>query len=335
MDTFSLLPETVLAQYDLGEIHAVDPQPGGGIDRSFVVTAARGRYFFKQRSPAYTAEMVSCDHALIRFLTGHAFPTPAPVPARSGATWIECEGRLYEAYTYVKGATSFTPGDPRQMASLGRTVARYHRLVAGYRPPRPKLPPWRDLAGFLNLGPTIASQIATLLAHGRIGAPEVWSVREAVRQLGQQAEQVKRETDLVFLTVHGAMEPGNVLFDAASEVTAWVDWADSAHFVRAYDVAYALLKFAGRRLDAILPGQVGPALDWPGVERFALAYRQEIKLTAPECALLPWLMLACRVVDALWIDESLPIDHRRELGLAQELQAWLAQNTASLREVFS
>ena len=335
MDTLSLLPEAVIAQYDLGEIHAVDPQPGGGIDRSFIVTAARGRHFFKRRSPAYTAEMVSCDHALIRFLTAHAFPTPALVPTRSGATWIEWEGRLYEAYAYVEAATSFAPGDLRQMASLGSTVARYHRLVAGYRPPRPKLPPWRDLPGFLNPGPTIAPQIATLLARGRIGAPEVRFVREAVRQLAQQAERVKAETGLVFLTVHGALEPGNVLFDAAGEVAAWVDWADSAHFVRAYDVAHALLKFAGRRPDAILPGQVGPALDWPGVERFALAYRQQIKLTAPECALLPWLMLACRVVDALWIDETLPIDYRRELGLAQELQAWLAHNAASLREVFS
>jgi Ser/Thr protein kinase RdoA (MazF antagonist) len=333
MDTLLLLPEAVIAQYDLGEIHTVEPQTGGGIDRSFVMTTTSGRYFFKQRSPAYTAEMVSCDHALIRFLTAHAFSTP--VPARSGATWIEWEGCLYEAYVYVEGTTGFAPGDPRQMASLGRAVARYHRLVAGYRPPRPKLPPWRDLPGFLNPGPTIAPQLATLLARGRIGVSEVRFVREAVRQLAQQAERVRGEKDLVFLTVHGALEPGNVLFDVAGEVAAWVDWADSAHFVRVYDVAHALLKFAGRGPDAILPGQVGPALDWRGVERFALAYRQGIKLTAPECALLPWLMLACRVVDALWIDESLPIDYRRELGLAQELQAWLAQNTASLREVFS
>jgi homoserine kinase type II len=335
MDRFSLLPEAVIAQYDLGEIRAAEPQAGGGIDRSFAVTAARGRYFFKRRSPAYTAEMVSCDHALIHFLTGHAFPTPVLVPARSGATWIEWEGRLYEAYAYVEGTTDFAPSDLRQMASLGRTAARYHRLVAGYRPPRPKLPPWHDLPGFLNPGPTIAPRMATLLARGRIGMPEVWFVREAVRQLTQQAERLKGETGLVFLTVHGALEPGNVLFDAAGEVAAWVDWADSAHEVRAYDVAYALLKFAGRRPDAILPGQVGPAPDWSGVERFALAYRQEIKLTEPECALLPGLMLACRIVDALWIDETLPIDYRRELGLAEELQDWLGQNTASLREVFS
>ncbi len=335
MDTFSLLPEAVIAQYDLGEIHAVEPQTGGGIDRSFVVAAASGRYFFKQRSPAYTAKMVSCDHALIRFLTAHAFPTPALVPARSGTTWIEWEGRLYEVYAYVEGATGFAPDDLRQMAGLGRSVARYHHLVAGYQPLRLKLPPWRDLPGFLNPGPTIAPRLATLLARDRIGTPEVWYAREVVRQLAQQAERVKRETELVLLTVHGALEPGNVLFDAAGEVAAWVDWADSAHFVRAYDVAYALLKFAGRRPDAILPGQVGPALGWPGVERFALAFRQEIKLTAPECAMLPWLMLACRLMDALWIDDSLPIDYRRELGLAQELQAWLAQNAASLREVFS
>ena len=40
------LPRQVLAQYDLGEIDAVEPKEGGGIDQSFVVTAAGVRYFF-------------------------------------------------------------------------------------------------------------------------------------------------------------------------------------------------------------------------------------------------------------------------------------------------
>ena len=83
--------------------------------------------------------------------------------------------------------------------------------------------------------------------------------------------------------------------------------------MRAYDVAHALLKFAGRRPDAVLPEQVGASLHRRSVERFAEAYRQEVRLTADERALLPWLMLAQRIVDALWVDQRLPLDHRREL----------------------
>jgi hypothetical protein len=83
-----------------------------------------------------------------------------------------------------------------------------------------------------------------------------------------------------------------------------------------------------------LPGQVGPALPWSGVERFAVTYRGETRLTRGEGALLLWLMLACRIIDALWIDESLPIDYRRELKLAKELRAWLMGNAAALQETF-
>ena len=50
------------------EVRAIEPKTGGWIDRSFLVTCERGWYFFKGRSPAYTPDMVACDHALIQFL---------------------------------------------------------------------------------------------------------------------------------------------------------------------------------------------------------------------------------------------------------------------------
>jgi Ser/Thr protein kinase RdoA (MazF antagonist) len=335
MDNHLNLPEAVLMQYDLGRLHAVESKTGGWIDESFVVTGESGRYFFKRRSPNCTPDMIGCDHALVQFLVGHAFPTPAVVPTRSGNTWVEWKGRTYEAYTYVEG-NSFTLGDCLQMASLGRAVTRYHRLVAQYQPPRLKLPPWRDtsVAGFLDLSRYVAPRLETLLAHGWIGEQEEGFVCEVTRQLTGRAEAVRGKTNLVSLTVHGALEPGNVLFDQEGEVVAWVDWADSAQFVRVYDVAHALLKFAGRRPDAVLPGQVGPTLPWSSVESFATAYRQKIKLTELEGALLPWLMLACRIVDALWIAKTHLIDYRRELSLAKELRAWLMQNITSLQEAF-
>ena len=335
MDNHLNLPEAVLAQYDLGQIHAVESKTGGWIDESLVVTCESGRYFFKRRSPNCTPDMVGCDHALIQFLVGHAFPTPAVVPTQSGNTWIEWEGRVYEAYTYVEGS-GFILGDRRQVANLGQTVGQYHQLVAQYQPPLLKLPPWGDtsVVGFLDLNGYVAPRLETLLARGWIGELEEGFVHEVTQQLTDRAEAVRGEAGLVSLTVHGALEPGNVLFDQEGEVVAWVDWADSAQFVRVYDVAHALLKFAGRRPDAVLPGQVGPTLPWSSVESFATAYRQEIKLTELEGALLPWLMLACRIVDALWVDETKPIDYQRELSLAKELRAWLMQNTTPFQEAF-
>jgi hypothetical protein len=65
-----------------------------------------------------------------------------------------------------------------------------------------------------------------------------------------------------------------------------------------------------------------------------MAYRQKIRLTELEGAFLPWLVLACWIVDALWVDETHLIDYRRELSLAKELRAWLMQNTTSLQEAF-
>jgi hypothetical protein len=53
-----------------------------------------------------------------------------------------------------------------------------------------------------------------------------------------------------------------------------------------------------------------------------------------EGALLPWLMLACRIVDVLWVGETYPIDYRRELSLAKELRAWLMQSATFLQEAF-
>jgi Ser/Thr protein kinase RdoA (MazF antagonist) len=334
-DNRSNPPRGILAQYDLGEVQAVKPKKGGGIDESFVVTSDSGQYFLKRRSPDYTPDMVDCDHALIQFLVSHGFPTPAVMPTRHGDTWVEWEGRIYEAYTYVEGS-GYAIGDLQQMVSLGHTVARYHRLVSQYKPPRLKLPPWKDssVAGFLDLGGYVTPRLKTLLAHSRIGEQEARFVCDVTRQLKARAEQMRRGTDLASLTVHGALEPGNVLFDEEGEVVAWVDWADSAQFVRVFDVAHALLKFAGRRPDAVLPGQVGPSLPWSSVESFATAYRQEVKLTEAESSSLPWLMLGIRIVDALWVAESTPMDYRRELSLAKELRTWLTQHAPAIRGAF-
>ncbi len=329
------LPSQVLSGYDLGDILAVKPTPGGLIEESYVVSAVQRRIFVKQRAPATTLEIVAADHHLIRFLVDHGFPTPPLVPTLSNTTWIEHNGRFYEAYCMVDGEP-FAIGDRAQIAGVGRALGRYHALAGGYTSPHRKLIAGRDasVAHYLDLKDRITKPLGWLLKHRLIGSSEKRFVQTAAQELKDQANRFRNEEGLARLVVHGAVEPGNVIFTPANEVAALVDWSDSLEFARVFDIASALLKFIGRRADAVLPGQVGSMLSWPRVESFAGAYRETITLTAPEAELLPWLMLALRLTGALWIDERYDLNHRRELKMAAELHDWLGQNRTTLGELF-
>jgi hypothetical protein len=71
------------------------------------------------------------------------------------------------------------------------------------------------------------------------------------------------------------------------------------------------------------------------VECFARAYRRQVELTLRELNVLPSVIAALRLVDALWIDERHAIDHRRELRLAQKLCDWLKQHENALVKAFN
>lgn len=329
------LPSQVLASYNLGNILAVEPVSGGLIEESYAVYGAKRRIFVKQRVPSTTAEMVAADHHLIQFLVDQDFPTPPLVPTLGNTTWLEYNRRIYEAFCFVDGEP-FAIGDRAQIAGIGRTLGQYHALVGSYTSPHRKSLSGGEasVAHYLDLNNRVSKPLEWLLKHRLIGSSEKRFVQAAVQELKGQAHRFPNAEGLVRLIVHGAVEPGNVIFTPANEVAALVDWSHSREFVRTFDVASALLKFVGCRADAVLPGQVGPLLSWPRVESFASAYRETITLTGPEAELLPWLMLALRLTDALWIDESYDMNYRRELKMAAELHDWLDRSQATLSGLF-
>ncbi len=329
------LPEEVLSHYDLGAVYTVEPQGGSWTEATFSVVAETGRYVFKQRASSATLESVAADHDLILYLAGCAFPTPAPLPCLDGQTWVDWEGSLYEAFPFVEGE-GFTMGDRQQIASLGRTLGWFHHLVSGYEPTYYKLPAWGEtsLAAFFDLHSYIAPRLQALQVQRKIDRQAERFVRDTADRLRDEASRLADTAEVGWLIVHGAVEPGNVIFDPRGGIAALVDWSDSAYFVRIFDVASALLKFVGRRADAMLPGQTGPLLPWPRVEAFALAYRETIALSEAEGMLLPWLMITLRLIDALWMAEDLPIDYRHELEMTQQLVEWLLDDAETLQNVF-
>jgi len=328
----SLLSSQILPLYELGEVLAIEVAPDSLAESSHIVTTVQKRIFIKWCAPGTTAETLQARHSLIRFLVENDFPTPPPVPARSGATWLEYNNQFYEAYHYVEGE-AFSVGSRQQIAEVGRILGQCHALIEGYTPPA-----WPDVktpvVGYLDLRERVAKPLGWLYKHRRIRSEERRLARAIVRETKEQARRFRHENGLVRLIVHGAVEPGNVIFTPSDKAAALVNWTSSQEFVRVFDVAVALLKFVGCRADAILPGQIGPLLSWPRVEGFAGAYREAVTLTENEARLLPWLMRARHLSDALSINEKYDINYRHELKMVAAMHDWLTENGDALAELF-
>jgi Ser/Thr protein kinase RdoA (MazF antagonist) len=328
----SLLSSQILPLYELGEILSIEPAPDSLTDSSHIVATSQERIFIKRCAHGTTAETLQARHSLIRFLVENDFPTPPPVPARSGATWLEYNNQFYEAYHYVEGE-AFSIGNRHQIAEVGGILGQYHALIERYAPPA-----WPNakisVIGYLDLRERAAKPLGWLYKHRRIRSEERRLARAIVRETKEQARRFRHEDGLVRLIVHGAVEPGNMLFTPSDKVAALVNWTSCREFVRVFDVAVALLKFVGCRADAILPGQIGPLLSWPRVEDFAGAYRKILTLTENEARLLPWLMRARHLSDALWISEKHDINYRHEFKMVAAMNDWLTENGDALGELF-
>ncbi|MBN1313377.1 MAG: phosphotransferase [Anaerolineae bacterium] len=328
----SLLSSQVLPLYELGDVLSIEPAPGSLAESSHIVSTTQKRIFIKRCSPGTTAATLQARHELIRFLVENNFAAPSLVPTRSNTTWLELNNQFYEAHQFVEGE-SFSVGNRKQIAGLGRILGQYHALIKGYTPSLPTNTKKR-VVGYLDLRSRITKPLGWLSKHRRIHSDERRLVQTIVREIKEQARRFRHETELVRLIVHGAVEPGNVLFAPSDKVAALVNWTHSEEFVRIFDVASALLKFVGCRADSSLPGQIGPLLSWPRVQSFASTYCETITLTGSEVKLLPWLMRALHLGEALTVNEKYDTNYRHEIKMVASMHEWLNQNSDSLSELF-
>jgi Ser/Thr protein kinase RdoA (MazF antagonist) len=327
----SLLSSQILPHYTSDEVLALQTISDGFSEESYIVTTTQGQIVIRKCAATTTIDSLRARHDLIQFLVDKRFPTPPLIRTRDDATWLEFGRQFYEVYPFVEGET-FSLGARDQIAGVGRILGKYHALAQTYSSSLSSGIEEISVADFLDLTKRIVKPLDWLFKHRRIRYEERQFVQTAAREIKEQIPRFRHEKDIIKLIVHGAVEPGNVVF--SGDVATLLDWSGSLRFVRVFDVASALLKFVGRRVDAVLPGQAGPMLSWPRVESFASAYREAIVLTGSEAELLPWMMLTIRFDDALWIHEKLDMNYHHELKMVAEMHEWLSKNGPALGELF-
>ena len=124
------VPHVVLDAYQLA---AAEPLPGGLINATFLANSAGADSpsVVLQRLHSIFAAEVNIDIAAItEHLAAAGLETPRIVPTSDGSLWVEHDGAVWRALTFVPGETIDAVADPRVAEAAGELVGRFHAALA-------------------------------------------------------------------------------------------------------------------------------------------------------------------------------------------------------------
>ncbi|WP_083266591.1 phosphotransferase enzyme family protein [Arthrobacter sp. U41] len=300
------LPLAELAiQWPLGGWTSVSPVPGGKNEHLRLATAA-GVHYLRRSYRSKPLEELAGQLALMRLLRSRGFPAPEVVPASTGADHVELFGRFWIATRGVEGEP-FDDGSRAHLHALGRTLARYHRVVADQPAPAAE--------------PAVLGEL-----RSRAAEPEVDPALQ-----DRTAHLVERLTgllpDLPRVVVHGGARRGSLVF-RGDQVVGVLDFDSSHPDIRVLDLAVAVHD-AGKVYTRTGQADHKVALDLNRVTELLAAYSRETPPTAAEVEALPLLLEAKRLKRGLGRrsrirdGETLSDNDHEKIRLEDHRLAWL------------
>jgi homoserine kinase type II len=281
----------------------------GGKNEHLRVAAADGIHYLRRSYRTKPRDELTGQLRLMRLLRDRGFPAPEVVPTCTGADYVELSGRLWIATRGVEG-TPFDDGSREHVRALGRTLARYHRVVADQ--------------------PAVVAEPAVLSELRSRGSER--DMEPALRT--RTAHVVNRLTgllpDLPRVVVHGGARRGSLVF-AGDQVVGVLDF-DSAHpDVRVLDLAVAVHD-VGKVYTRLGEADHKVALDRDRGTDLLVAYSRDARPTAAEVEALPLLLEAKRLKRGLGrrsrvLDgETLSHNDHAKIRLEDHRLAWLDEH---------
>jgi homoserine kinase type II len=307
--------------WPLGGWTSISPVTGGK-NEHLRVAAADGIHYLRRSYRTKARDELTSQLRLMRLLRDRGFPAPEVVPTCAGADYVELSGRLWIATRGVEGAP-FDDGSREHVRALGRTLARYHEVVADR--------------------PAVVAEPAVLGELRSRGSER--DLEPALRT--RTARIVERLTallpDLPRVVVHGGARRGSLVF-AGDQVVGVLDF-DSAHpDVRVLDLAVAVHD-VGKVYTHLGEADHKVALDLDRVTELLVAYSRDARPTAAEVEALPLLLEAKRLKRGLGRrsrvlgGETLSENDHAKIRLEDHRLAWLDEHrdalAAACREVLA
>lgn len=198
----------------------VEPLTGGLINHTFALWRGDEPFaVLQQLHPVFGAEVNLDIEALTAHLSARGLTTPHLLRTEDGQPWVEHDGRIWRALTWVEGRSVGRVPDPTWAEAGGALVGRFHRAVADFSYD------YRFTRGNVHDTPRHLARLHALvqappseLAAERATAPELWAeVEDLARRILAAAPPPLPVT--ARRHCHGDLKISNLLFSAGPPVT--------------------------------------------------------------------------------------------------------------------
>ncbi len=184
----------------------IRPLGAGLINQTFDVQGAPvGRFVLQRLHPIFRPEVNEDIEAVTRHLEVRGMVTPRLLRTVAGALWVEADGGVWRALSWVDGVGLHCLENPGQAREAGVALAKFHLNVSDLRHEfRSVRPGVHDTARHLaNLRQALVSH----RAHPRFAA-----VEQLARQILAAAEALAPLPAMPTRIVHGDPKVNNILF---------------------------------------------------------------------------------------------------------------------------
>ena len=300
------------ASWPLGGWTSVTLVPGGK-NEHFRVAAADGIHYVRRSYRSKPLVELVGQLRLMRLLRDRGFPAPEVIPTCTGTDHVELFDRLWIATRGIEGQP-FDDGSREHVRQLGRTLARYHGVVADQPADVAEPAVLRELRSRgddRGVDPALQTRAAHVVEHLAVLLPE-----------------------LPRMVVHGGARRGSLVF-SGDQVVGVLDF-DSAHpDVRVLDLAVAVHD-VGKVYTRSGAADHKVALDLDRVTELLDAYSREMRPTEAEVEALPLLLEAKRLKRGLGRrsrvrgGETLSDNDYEKIRLEDQRIAWLDEHRDAL-----
>ncbi|MEO1583849.1 MAG: phosphotransferase [Planctomycetota bacterium] len=286
------------SHYELGVITSVrEFRRGSRRSPKAVLETSRGRVLVKRRPPGPSdqPQQIAFSHAVQEHLREKSFPLARLLRTREGRGCAAIGGRSYELFEFLSG-TRYDRSEG-ETADAGRTLAYFHRLLAGFDPPG------RSGEGSYHANAMVPRALRSMADE--LGRGSLAPVCDRLAVLYEQATSRVRGLGMSAWprqVVHCDFHPGNVVFGGGL-VRAVVDFDSCRLGPRVLDVANGALQFSVTR-SGLDPSAWPVELDRSRLGAFLRAYDavEGCIVSRAELEAMPWLM-----IEALIAESAMPI----------------------------
>lgn len=298
----------VLSHYRVGLINTIKQfKRGSRKAPKLVIRSDNGLYLLKRRAHGRDDPFkVAFTHGVQLRLAEQGFPLPRLIGTRrENNSMVQYQGQVYELFEFIRGG----PYDKsvEATAEAGRTLARFHTMLADYKPHyQPPRGTYHAASAAFSAIRALPEALCKPTEDGpAMQTPEANELAEQIDELYREAaDRVEALDPRAWPSQigHSDWHPGNMLFDGP-RIVAVIDYDSARLMPRVFDIANGAMQFSVLRTQDEIER-------WPDhldMERYRAFLRGYASvpgkpLRPTESRAVPWLM-----VQAMIAESAIPI----------------------------